>query len=59
MIKNKQVACDTSPLSWNEKGRPSQRDMVKNAPKQIERFGYSTWEGSRPGKQSIKGRGQG
>ena len=54
-IKSTLKGVSTSPIGWNTGGRPSQRDIVKNPPRQPGHLGKETWENSRPGKTSIKG----
>ena len=51
---------DTSPLSWNEGGRPTSKDIVKHHKMyHVKDLGYSNFTTDRPGKQSVTGKGQG
>ena len=59
-IKTVVKGCNPSSLSWNENGRPTSQDIVKfHKASNIKNLGYTNFTKDRPGKQAIKGKGQG
>lgn len=58
-MKTKFKGCDPSPLSWNEGGRPSSKDIVKHhKAANIKSLGYTNFTSERASKVGIKGKGQ-
>lgn len=60
MIKTKFKGANPSPLSWSDGGRPTSKDIVKHhKAANIKDLGYTNFTTDRPGKQAVKGKGQG
>ena len=56
-MKTKFQGANPSPLSWNEGGRPTSKDVVQHhKAANIKDLGYTNFSTDKPGKVSIKGK---